>query len=440
METDDLTTRLRGAAEGIMPPPGFTDAVTRGGRRRRHRRHLVAGLVSVTVLAMAVGTVTLADSGDTLPPGAIIDENGDVVIDPPPVLQNGELWLSGPTRGDLADDSEVLDGVRDAWRAYLPGSPNGLADSVRGEPNVYWAGTTPLGPAAVVAQAQGRGAALGLVAFEDGTPRVLTDARALVTLVGVGLQFGPGDDTLLVPDPGVPLVVSTGAVRAGDGTVSRLWEPLPMTDGVAVLSLPADSDPSAIRVRGAGAGGGPTGEHVMLLPASRASLGWDHQSKYRAENRLDWPLDVFTLPGGRRPPESTEPFLVGAGFVDPYLTMAAGGLWTVATAMPDGRPVWVTEYQEDSNPSRLITIIGADPGTAVVLDGGPVDRESELPVRVRLPDGAGRVVAERGATLRYRVAQDAAWVDAGRDAALLPSTAVEVEVTAQGGAPVIVTL
>jgi hypothetical protein len=54
---------------------------------------------------------------------------------------------------------------------------------------------------------------------------------------------------------------------------------------------------------------------------------------------------------------------------------------------------------------------------------------------MKLPDGQGWVVADRGATLRQRTG-DGPWQAAGRDAALLPAAANEVEVTRPGMSPV----
>jgi hypothetical protein len=53
---------------------------------------------------------------------------------------------------------------------------------------------------------------------------------------------------------------------------------------------------------------------------------------------------------------------------------------------------------------------------------------------VRLPERLGYVVAHYGAGLSYLGAKGV-WVDAGRDAALLPATANRVRVTVPGQPP-----
>lgn len=426
MDNETLTTRLRRAVDGVAPPPGYAETVTRGARRRQRRRHAASGLLSAAAV-VAAGVVVVAQPFETSAPSGTSQTP----------VQDGTRWLTDPTHGDLAQDNLVDQAVA-AWRAHLPNSPNNLADEVRGEPHVYWLGSTPLGPLAVVAQRQGDGAALGLIGFDDGAVTVLSDAPALSSVVGVGFQISGADHVLVVPDPGVPLLVSDGLRPTGGGTLARTWQPLEMDDGLALLAMPEGVDASAVRVARAAADGTPTRDQVMLLPQSRAQLGFDQQSKYRVEHRLDWPQTVFRLPGSTPPPLQYDEFLVKAGLTDPYVRMAAGGFWTVATVLPDGRPVWVTEYQEDSSPSRLFAIIGTDGAT--VVDGGPVDPSEVLPVRVRLPDGNGWVVADNGSTLSYRTGPDAAWVDAGTDAAHLPDAATEVAVAKGGLPPVLVTL
>ncbi|WP_112668663.1 hypothetical protein [Micromonospora saelicesensis] len=56
------------------------------------------------------------------------------------------------------------------------------------------------------------------------------------------------------------------------------------------------------------------------------------------------------------------------------------------------------------------------------------DWSAPLPVRLRLPDDQGVLVAAEGSALSYRVG-DGQWQDAGRNAALLPAAATDVRVT-----------
>jgi hypothetical protein len=67
-----------------------------------------------------------------------------------------------------------------------------------------------------------------------------------------------------------------------------------------------------------------------------------------------------------------------------------------------------------------------------------VQSGAALPVRLRLPDGHGVLVAAEGARLRYREA-GGTWLPAGQHAALLPARAAEVEVD-RGSGPQVVAL
>ncbi|HEY0637361.1 MAG TPA: hypothetical protein VGD67_06920, partial [Pseudonocardiaceae bacterium] len=356
------------------------------------------------------------------PPG----ETGDLR----PADANAGRWLSGPPRGPLAGDQALLDAALRAWRAHLPASPNGLGGRVEGEPRVYWIGGTPRdGRTAVVAQPMtGGGAALGLVDLVAG--RVLTDAWSFSGPATVGFQFGPGDSDLLVLDAGAPLALSTAPVRAGDGTVSREYVPLPVVDGVALTSAPG-AHATLMRVRV-----GTTGQ-AMLLPVSRADLGFDRQSKYREERRLPW-QGTFSL-ARARPAPPFEPLLSERNLIDADLRISAGGTWTAALGLPDGRPAWVSEWQVDGDASRLFIVIG-EGAARQVYDGGPVDPSAALPVRLRMPDGQGWFVANQGRRFAFRTTPDIEWIDAGQDAVLLPEYATEVRLTMPGGEPVVLPL
>jgi len=83
-----------------------------------------------------------------------------------------------------------------------------------------------------------------------------------------------------------------------------------------------------------------------------------------------------------------------------------------------------TDMAALAGPSRAYVVLLASSGPATVIDGGPVDRRSSLPVQVRLPDRQG--LADRR-QLAWRTGSGA-WPSAGRNAALLPAAATEVQV------------
>jgi hypothetical protein len=103
-------------------------------------------------------------------------------------------------------------------------------------------------------------------------------------------------------------------------------------------------------------------------------------------------------------------------------------LWTIAAQLPDGRVVILKEIQNGSAQPRLVAEVAANADTSdtIRVDGGQVDKDAVLPVRFRIPDGGGWIVADKGKELSYRTAPDAPWQKAGRDAALLPENTAEV--------------
>jgi hypothetical protein len=104
----------------------------------------------------------------------------------------------------------------------------------------------------------------------------------------------------------------------------------------------------------------------------------------------------------------------------------------VVAGLPDGRIAILSEFLEDLNPSRIYAVLLEDDGSiAGAVPGNLVDPSAPLPVALRMPDGQGWVVANYGATLRYRV-DGGTWQDAGQNAVLLPDNAIQVQVTRDG--------
>lgn len=437
------------AVADLAPPPRFTEAVLRGGRRRRTRRRaLVAGACGLVAVAVLTPWLRPAPDGWREPARPAED------------LYDTSL-LRAPTRGDLAGDREYLDRVLLAWQEGLRTSPNRdnpSGDRLTGSPKVVWAGTTPEGPAAVVAQG---GELNGTISGPDGAaPPKLHPAFGLVVGADPELVvdtplfrgqppaflFGPGDRTLLALDRGVPMSVSTWAIGP-DGRGGRTWRELPAVDGVAVARLPGGADPRSARVILGTPGTDPRPTRIVLgdpatdrpapgitpLAASLAHLGVDRQSKPVPQRTLDWPRDpVMRVAGATGAPlPEVDRVLLDAGMADPYGVASVTGFQVVAD-LPGGRTATGFEFVPDHTGSRFYVAITRGAEVLSVHHGGALDPAAPLPARAALPDGLGTLVAHHGAHLRYRTAPDAAWVAAGRDAALLPATATQVEVTRPG--------
>lgn len=102
---------------------------------------------------------------------------------------------------------------------------------------------------------------------------------------------------------------------------------------------------------------------------------------------------------------------------------AGDDFWYAYGATPDGRRLVATDLAAIGDQTRAyVALVGAD-GRSTVVDGGPVTAADRVPVRVRLPDGQGRLLAALGRTFT--------WTAGGRvasspDAALVPVGATDV--------------
>lgn len=411
----DVRTALLRATDHLAAPPSLLDDVRRGGRRRLWRRRAVLASGLAVVAATSASAVLRPRDGESAEP-----------LDPSSPL------FSHPTRGDLAGDERYLREVRRQWAGLDDPLPN-----MRGNPHVWWAGKTPAGPAAFVAQRGGTGAAVGWVEPTAGGPRVsnVTSVNHPTDFdeVPQAILLGPDRDVLLVLDFGWPVEFSGSYRYAGDGTVVRTYEPFAFRDGAGwrLVGRQAGGITVALRARS-----GPVG-------ISNAGPVLDALTRGAVPERLE-----YVLPGGDRVWGSVVTAAVqfsdalrqyqdldGSHYLDPRQPNL-----TVYGRTPDGRHLVLQTVQLDDDPARAVALVSRDQVEYEVLATQVVDWEAALPVSLRLPAGMGRLVVAPEAALAYRVAGDARWHDARRDAALLPAKAVTVRVTPRTGPAVDVPL
>jgi hypothetical protein len=435
-DDSDMRTLLRRTAADVESPPGFLADVRRSGRRRLARRRLLTG-AGLAVAATATGGAVLRSGG-----------GGNVDTD---VADSATPFFGLPTRGDLAADRSFLDSVRRVWSARMRGAdlPG------RGVPHVVWAGSTPAGPAAFVIQRThdtnpdprqrcaaymgflrptSRGLEVmgfqGLVAVDD--PSYEYDEAALI---------GADRDVLVVLDRGRPVEFSPELSYAADGRCVRTFRRVEFDDGAAVLPIPPQRTKITVALRRLDVrdrGVSISGTSEVLFPGGRD----------RAQTP---PHHTHTLPGAERvwggDPQGTVTALAfKSGALTEYTDL--GGLHTAGRepgltlygATADGRLLFVTTFQFDDDPARAVALLARRDAEFAVVAGGFVTWSDPLPMRLRLPDGQGTVVAAEGAALSYRSGPADGWRDAGRDAALLPLAATQVRVTPKSGAAVEVSL
>ncbi|MER7334875.1 MULTISPECIES: hypothetical protein [unclassified Micromonospora] len=421
----DVRAVLHRVTDGLTGPPTLLDDVRRGGRRRLLRRRVVLAAACAAVLAVPVG-------------GALrLSHDG-------PAVEVASPLFDEPTRGDLAGDEGYLRQAREAWQQRMREADADLP----GEPHVVWAGSTPAGPAAYVVQrAISKSVVweppgervIGLAAFVEPTadgPQVMrveslseagTDGNSQAVLLG------PSRDVLVLLDFGDPVEFSPTLRYAADGRIERTFQRVTFRDGAAVLSVPSQHGKVTVALSR------PPVSLRNAVHISNASqiLFPDGQSSPQPRQL------THTLPGAQRAwgPEPARQAALAAHDTDPLAAyIDAGGTHregdaprlTVYGATPDGRRLLLQTIQYDDDPARVIALLTRGNAPFQAAASGFADWQAPLPVRLRLPDAQGVLVAAEGATLSYRVGAGR-WQDAGRDAALLPADATDVRVTAADG-------
>lgn len=259
---EPLAAEVRAAfvamTDTVVPAPGDADRLVRAGRRRLYRRRTVTAVAAVAASTVVGGGATLLTTG--------LRGTGTVPGTTAPAFGQGPYadLYQRPTRGDLADDPTYLAQAVAAWNAshgkVVPGLSltSGLFDDLRGAPHVIWAGTTPAGPAAIVAQpawwAQ-RGphktsdelmvTLVGLIGVDDhGNPKVIADDYQPINAWFVDRSL----TTLVVADLGFPVTYTAGWTYRTDGTRYLKQIPVQFHDGAAVIKLPHDVDVCAVQL------------------------------------------------------------------------------------------------------------------------------------------------------------------------------------------------
>ncbi|NES30612.1 hypothetical protein GCE86_22620 [Micromonospora terminaliae] len=378
-------------------------------------------VVCAAVVAAPVGGLQLANGG-----GA---------------AQVASPLLDEPTRGDLAGDEGYLRQVRDAWQRRLKQD----GEQLRGEPHIVWAGRTPAGPAAYVAHrtvhnpvASSEGdRVIAMAAFVEPTadgPRVTT--REQVTDAGTdGISqaalLGPQRDVLVVLDVGQPVEFSPELRYLPDGRVSRSFQRVAFRDGAAVLAVPPQRTKISVALSRT-----PVSRDNMVHISNDGPILFPE-----GKERPRPPQLRHTLPGAEKvwtgdpsakkvgaPAEALADYIDSAGV---HTSDGSPLLW-VYGATPDGRLLLVETIQYDDDPARVIALLAPRYLAFKAVASTFADWRSPLPVRLRLPDNQGVLVAAEGAALSYRIGKGQ-WQEAGRNAALLPADATDVRVTDAGG-------
>lgn len=425
-----LREAMTAATSSLTADPQTVARARRAGARRRAARRSVVG--TLTVLALAGSTLILAPGVSELRGGGSTSQALNAVLRHHSTTANesddalGRYWWAS-TRGDLAGDASFTQAALTAWAEDHGASPNasrGIFDDLVGAPRVLWAGATPAGPAAIVAQQsylhhhadiqldhEGVYTLIGFVGTgQDGKAHLVTDTYqapgSLTELAGMVSTIPP---VALVLDPGVPAAESSHWTYTSS-SVGRDWsKPLPFLDGVAVLDL-TGADPAQVRLGKVPFTGFTDLYDLVHVPSVGSSTtnggdethtlaGWVTRDQLVMRvGKAGWPtVDAAGT-------EQAQQILTDAlrAHIPPAAFLEGFSSWFVAGTLPDGRHLVVGEHSLDSDPAHLYAALSGPAGTAFVV-GGAIDPTATIPVAIRLPDHQGWVLASHGHTLRWRL-------------------------------------
>jgi hypothetical protein len=444
MTETDLKDRLSADVRDIEATPELLGRVRAGGARRLRRRRLTQ---------LAVSSVAVAALGATAITGpAFFDQVPDVPAASRITTDQYQFLMGGDTRGNLADDKAYLHQVVAAWKKAQATSYNkqrGVYDHLVGEPRVYWAGDTPGGRAAVVAQYsdlrnhanvqlnyEGIQTVAGFVVDDkNGHPTVVADVYPDGGKLTTGLVATKGANrTLVVLDTGKKTGWSPKRLYHDNGTTSRDYTRLQFKDGVSIVNLPPDVRLPALDVHTLPA----TGPSNQYLANAGANAGGEPKDRTITHRLWEEPSrSVWSMTDGAEGlAQKAHGTLVDAT-IDTSMDFygAADSLWVGYGVSADGSAVYLGEQQLDRDPTRIYAVLQSGSGKKMV--SGPVDRQSGLPVHLKLPDGQGWAVARKDGKLSYRTG-GGAWSTPRDNALLVPDgNDVQVRVEAAGTTKVV---
>ncbi|MET9625921.1 hypothetical protein ABZX92_00530 [Lentzea sp. NPDC006480] len=373
----ELKEAMEAATADLDVRPGFVGDVMLGARRRHTRK-----LLSVTAaLALIAGVVT----------GVVLTRHPS---DPP---HTGDERLTAATKGDLASSPDVEQALH-VWQSTQK-APARIID-FSAPAHVFWAGSTPDGPAVLIVQAVRVESTatpmtlVGLVAMNEVVDRevVLSGERER----GI-YRFGASQSTNVVLSLDRTVYWSQNPVRGEDGRLSRQWQAADTGGtGVAVLSAPPRNKPVFVRAEAQ-----PAADDFLQEPLM-AKQDYGPEGAFKPNAGLGWNDSVWSSDKHDEHPQMKS-FLSlrdmqRAAVLDYLVADGAFGQWQVRAWLPDGRFASVFE----ANGETYAALYRADGTFSQGVAGSATHKGERLPARVRLPGDLGTVVADFG----FRIGPD----------------------------------
>ncbi|MCP2250205.1 hypothetical protein [Lentzea aerocolonigenes] len=370
----ELKQAMEAATADLDVRPGFVGDVMTGARRR-HTRRLVAVTAAVALLAGVTTGVLVTRSSEPVTPAS------------------SDARFTRPTSGDLAGDTQFIEQTRAAWANKTVGwGPYDNVTDFTAQSNVFWAGNTPSGPAALVVQ--------GVMVRDNAVPQVAVGLvaggavveRELVSGEQRGLfQFGADSSTYVALSLGKRIYLSQDPVRGQDNRLTRQWRELERGEfGVAVVHAPPQSKPVFVRADS------PPAPDVFAVNPVRTKADLGLGKAFTPRTGLGWTGDQckkVTAPRNLHSPAQAQSEMQARAYVDFLVSRDSLGSWVACTWTPDGR--YALAFEAFGQVYGALYTADGDFSAAII--GGPAVKGTVAPVRLALPDSQGTMVADFGA-------------------------------------------
>lgn len=440
MLIDELQDAMRRAAEAQPFVPSM-EGIPRRSRQIRQRKLIAAVLSVSTLVAISGGLAAVIGTGGPGAPDRLTQGNDrpDIAA----VLAEVNGW--GPTRGDLATSRTFLSRVRAQWAhpsGDYYGNPANIGatvetidgNTVRTPPDrsrhltgvlhILYAGDTPDGPAAVVAQRSSDandGVYLGFMLPIGGRLRLVASytpsqfpaggSRTLDPHVITFKTSGAGDHLVVLPaQRQAQISISLRHTLNSAGHVTRAWRRLAVRRGVATASAGGALGfwDSLVQVRNGG-------QLVDETPVTDVLAGTDYSDRPAPtpDNLVTLPLQDQEIGGSTSgvglPPDLNDAWLARFGKVDqPYLSAPS---WISGTTR-DGDGIVVEQVWLPGDPAH--TVVLQVVGRSVDVLSDTISDPSLRPlVFLRLPDHQQWLVVggEHATITGYRPVGAPTWSD-----------------------------